>query len=82
MAFEKEFASETEAARILGRDRSWLAENLDRLENQFGFPKIDPAIGKRHVPSIKEWARERNSTTRRTGGKGLNPHNQENFDAL
>lgn len=55
------YISEAEAARLLGHDVSWLRSNASALERQYGFPRVDPAIGKRHRPSIEAWAQERNS---------------------
>lgn len=55
------FVSEREAAEMLGHSVDWFRKNREDLERQFGFPKIDPATGKRHLPSIERWASERNN---------------------
>ncbi len=54
------FVSEAAAAKMLGRDVSWLRANAATLEVQFGFPKVDLAIGRRHKEAIEVWARGRN----------------------
>lgn len=68
----KLYASEAEVADMLDLDVKWLRANAEVLEAQFSFPKKDIAIGKRHVPSIVEWAAERNGRrkpqNRQTGG--------------
>jgi hypothetical protein len=58
------YASESTIAKMLGHDRAWLHANACMLEQQYGFPKIDPAIGKRHRPSVEAWASERNTRKR------------------
>lgn len=54
------YASEKRVAQMLGHDLTWFRENVDALEKQFGFPKVDPATGRRHIPSIRKWAETRN----------------------
>lgn len=60
-AIDQIYASESTVAKMLGHGVDWLRSNQTTLESQYGFPKIDPAIGKRHIPSIKKWAAERNA---------------------
>lgn len=55
------YVTDAEAAVMLGRSTAWIKKNAEALETQYGFPKVDPAIGKRHRPSIEQWAKERNS---------------------
>lgn len=54
------YVKEAEVARMLRHDITWLRKNSKILEEQYGFPKIDPAIGMRHRGSIEAWAQERN----------------------
>lgn len=54
------YVSDVEAAQVLGRSFTWFKQHVDRLEGQFQFPKKDTAIRLRHLPSILEWAAERN----------------------
>lgn len=61
---ERLYINETEVARMLGHEIAWLRTNAATLERQYGFPKVDPATGKRHRPSIEAWAHERNSRAR------------------
>ncbi|MCT4611318.1 MAG: hypothetical protein N4A70_19180 [Pelagimonas sp.] len=58
------YFSERQTAEFLGYSVEWLRKNVLQLEQQYGFPRIDPAIGKRHAPSIEVWAQERNSRHR------------------
>jgi hypothetical protein len=75
------YVKEAEAARMLRHDVSWLRQNAPTLEAQYGFPKIDPAIGMRHREAIEEWARERNSRRTR-GSERLTEANRANPDAF
>lgn len=77
---DKLYVNEREAARMLGHDVAWLRENARSLEEQFGFPKIDVAIGRRHREAIEEWSRERNIARGRR--PGLTETNRENRNAL
>jgi hypothetical protein len=56
------YVNESEAAKLLRHDVTWLRTNSTALERTAGFPKIDPVIGMRHREAIEEWARERNIT--------------------
>ena len=58
------YKSEAQIARMLGHDTAWLHKNATALERQYGFPPIDPAIGKRHAPSVEQWASERTASLR------------------
>lgn len=58
------YYSERQTAECLGYSVEWLRRNVHQLEQQYGFPRIDPAIGKRHAPSIEVWAQERNNRHR------------------
>ncbi|TNE57817.1 MAG: hypothetical protein EP341_03800 [Sphingomonadales bacterium] len=82
MTIQRLYISEAETARMLGHDTKWLRDNADRLEQQFGFPKIDPATRRRHAPSIEAWASERNSVIRRGPGQLNGNSNQENENAF
>lgn len=53
------FISEKETALLLGASVKWLHENQGRLEEEAGFPPLDPILGKRHRPSIEAWAQAR-----------------------
>lgn len=75
------YVSESTIAKMLGHDRPWLQANIETLERQFGFPKIDPAIGKRHRPSVEQWAMERNTRLRPTGQR-LTETSEENTDGF
>lgn len=81
-ALAKLYLSEREVARMLGRDLAWLKANLPTMIRQYGFPKIDTAVGRYHREAVEEWARERNVTRRRAPGERLNETNRENRDAL
>ncbi len=59
------YLSERQVAELLGYGIDWLRRHAAELERQFGFPGIDPAIGKRHRPSIEAWASERNNRSRK-----------------
>ena len=54
------YIPEKQTAQLLGRSIDWLRQNKKQLEDQFGFPRVDPATGYRHRPSIEAWADERN----------------------
>lgn len=75
------YVKEVEAARMLRHDVGWLRANAPTLESQYGFPKIDPAVGMRHREAIEEWARERNSRRTR-GSERLTETNRENPNAF
>lgn len=55
------YAPDAEIAAMLGRSKAWLYDNAENLERQFSFPRKDPAIGMRHIPSILKWAESRNA---------------------
>lgn len=61
MTVQRLYVKESDIAKMLGHDVRWLRSNSDALERQYGFPKIDPAIGMRHREAVEEWARERNA---------------------
>lgn len=73
------YVKEVEAAKMLRHDVSWLRQNAHVLESQYGFPKIDPAIGMRHREAIEEWARERNFRNAKRPER-LIETNRENVD--
>jgi hypothetical protein len=75
------YVKEAEAARMLRHDVTWLRKNAPTLESQYGFPKIDPAVGMRHKEAIEQWARERN-TRQAPRSVGLTEANRENVDAF
>jgi len=79
---EKLYVKEEEAARMLGHNVTWLRSNAETLESQYGFPKIDTAIGKRHKESIEEWARQRNLTPTQRVLERLNRNSRENTNAF
>jgi hypothetical protein len=81
MSLQPLYRSEAQIAKMLGHDTEWLRKNASTLEAQYGFPKIDPAINKRHAPSVEQWARDRNTATPPSHSKNRNQH-VENFDAL
>lgn len=60
-ALQPLYVSDREAATLLGRSVDWLRANAGTLEAVYGFPKIDPAVGKRHRPAIERWAEQRNA---------------------
>ncbi|MEX0303095.1 MAG: hypothetical protein AB3N24_11780 [Leisingera sp.] len=76
------YVSEGSVAKMLGHDVKWLRANSHNLEKQYGFPPIDPAIGKRHRESIEAWARERNTRKAPTRPGRLSTTNQENENAF
>lgn len=55
------YIPEAHVAKMLGHGIDWFHKNVEMLERQYGFPKVDPAIRRRHRPSIEKWAEERNS---------------------
>lgn len=61
MTVQRLYVKEVEIAKMLGQDIRWLRLNRENLERQYGFPKIDPAIGMRHREAVEDWARERNA---------------------
>lgn len=75
------YVSDAKIAKMLGHDIKWLRANQTVLEQQYGLPPIDPAIGMRHVEAVEEWARERNMR-RSARPERLSETNQEDFDAL
>lgn len=77
------YTSDRNIARMLGHDVKWLHKNATTLEDQYGFPRIDPAIGLRHIPSVEEWARERNSRLPKARTERLPQNNhEENFNGF
>lgn len=74
------YVSEAQIAAMLGHRIDWLRQNATMLERQYGFPPIDPVIGKRHREAVEAWARERN--TRRPAPQRSTNKNQENTDAF
>lgn len=74
------YKSEAQIAKMLGHDTKWLLKNRAALEAQYGFPPIDPAIGKRHAPSVERWAQERTPQLRPSAQP--KSRNQENIDAF
>tara|TARA_R110000851_G_scaffold22626_14_gene67042 strand:+ start:522 stop:761 length:240 start_codon:yes stop_codon:yes gene_type:complete len=75
------YLSESTIAKMLGHDTMWLTKNSDTLERQYGFPKIDPAIGKRHAPSVEQWAAVRNAPELPAVGRSKSG-NRENPNAF
>tara|TARA_R110000796_G_scaffold9452_13_gene32238 strand:+ start:1963 stop:2202 length:240 start_codon:yes stop_codon:yes gene_type:complete len=75
---ESLYIKEAEVARLLRHDITWLKKNATCLENQYGFPTVDPAIGHRHRGAIEAWAQERNM--RSTTKPKLSETNRENYD--
>jgi hypothetical protein len=73
------YINEADAARMLGKPTSWLRSNVTTLERQYGFPKVDPAVGMRHKEAIEAWARDRNV---RKQSSALSEISKENKDAL
>jgi hypothetical protein len=61
------YEKEEVVARLLGHDIRWFRSNVQVLEAQFGFPKIDPAIGLRHREAVELWARRRNTDIKQYG---------------
>ncbi len=83
MAVQQLFVKESDIAKMLGHDVKWLRSNSETLERQYGFPKIDPAIGMRHREAVEEWARERNARTAKARSERLKETNHtENHDAF
>lgn len=76
------YAKESDIARMLGHDVDWLRKNAASLEQQFGFPRIDPATGLRHVEAVEEWARERNRRFGTRTVERLRETNRENSNAF
>lgn len=76
------YVKEVEVARLLGHNVTWLRSNSTDLERQYGLPKIDPAIGLRHLEAIEEWARQRNLTTMTARSERLKETNQEDHNAF
>lgn len=75
------YLSERSIAQMLGHDLKWLTANARDLERQYGFPQVDPAIGKRHAPSVVQWASDRNAP-KGPAAQHLISRNKENHDAL
>lgn len=75
------YAPEADIAAMLGRSVDWLRKNARDLEQQCGFPKVDTAIGLRHVPSVQAWADERNRRRQNLSVQGQ-PSHEENHDAF
>ncbi len=83
MSVQQLFVKESDIAKMLGHDVKWLRSNSETLERQYGFPKIDPAIGMRHREAVEEWARERNARTAKARSERLKETNHtENHDAF
>ena len=83
MPIAKLYRSEKEVAALLGHRIDWLRANATKLEKQYGLPPIDPAVGMRHIPSIEEWARERNTRMApRSSGRLTETNHTENKDAF
>lgn len=76
------YVSDKVAAQMLGHTIDWLRANREMLERQFGFPKVDPAVGKTHREAIEEWARQRNVEPLHKAQERLTETNRENFSAL
>ena len=55
------YLTEKEVAQLLRRGVDWLRQHSEQLERQYGFPKVDPAVGWRHRQAIEMWALERNT---------------------
>jgi hypothetical protein len=72
------YKSEAQIARMLGHDVSWLRDNSNTLETQYGFPPIDAAVGMRHREAVEAWARERNMRKAKARLGQLSETNQEN----
>lgn len=73
------FKSEAQIAKMLGHDTAWLRSNAPALEEQYGFPPIDPAIGKRHAPSVERWAQERTQQLRPVRPQRRHQENSHEF---
>lgn len=83
MPVQQLFVKEADIAKMLGHDVKWLRSNREVLERQYGFPKIDPAIGMRHREAVEEWARERNARTAKARSERLTETNHtENPNAF
>lgn len=83
MPVQQLFVKEADIAKMLGHDVKWLRSNSETLERQYGFPKIDPAIGMRHREAVEEWARERNARYAKARSERLTETNHtENHDAF
>jgi predicted DNA-binding transcriptional regulator AlpA len=54
--------SPKQTAQYIGRSRSWLYANLDRLIRE-GFPKPDPLLGNFDRQAIDAWLDHRAETT-------------------
>jgi len=76
------FIKEVEVAKLLGHNVTWLHANANDLERQYGLPKIDPAIGLRHLEAIEIWARQRNVKTNIARSERLTETNQEKPNAF
>jgi len=75
------YAPDAKIAKMLGHNVTWLRANSAMLEQQYGLPKVDPAIGMRHVEAVEEWARERNMRGS-VRAERLPETNQENKNAF
>lgn len=73
------YISEKDAAALLGAGIDWFRANRENLERVYGFPKIDPATGKRHRPSIERWAEARNAPKGRASTNPERIGNHEHF---
>ncbi len=83
MPVQQLFVKEADIAKMLGHDVMWLRSNSETLERQYGFPKIDPAIGMRHREAVEEWARERNARKAKTRSERFTEtEHTENHDAF
>ncbi|MGR1580689.1 hypothetical protein ACSSNL_04410 [Thalassobius sp. S69A] len=82
MSIPKLYLTESEVARLLGRDIAWLRANGATLEAQYGFPKIDCATGRRHREAIEAWASDRNIRRRHLAAERLTENNQEKYHEL
>lgn len=79
---EKLYVKDAEIAKALSQPLTWLKANASMLERQFGFPRIDPAVGLRHREAVEEWARERNMRKATARPEWLTETNQEDQNAF
>ena len=56
-------ASDQVTAAMLGRSPTWFAQNVRRLEDLYGFPPKDPAVGLRSKDLNRDWVNRENRRT-------------------
>lgn len=82
MPAEALYIADAAVARLLGHGIDWLRANRSDLEQQYGFPKVDPAVGKTHREAVEVWARKRNVRDLARSSERLSETNQENINAF